>query len=103
VDWAARPARTHRSLRRRAPGDATRGRRSSSSPRPRRPLILAGHGVISVRAERQIIELAERAQVPIAVTLLRHRGVAASHPLQPRHDGHAREAWVNTAIQEADC
>src|SRR6187401_3607044 len=31
-----------------------------------RPLILAGHGVMQSAAERQILELAERGQIPIA-------------------------------------
>jgi acetolactate synthase I/II/III large subunit len=67
-----------------------------------RPLILAGHGVMLSNAERQIIALAERAQVPIAVTLLGIGGVAASHPLNLGMMGMHGEAWVNHAIQEAD-
>jgi acetolactate synthase-1/2/3 large subunit len=67
-----------------------------------RPLILAGHGVMISGAERQIIELAERAQIPIAVTLLGIGGVAASHPLNLGMMGMHGEAWVNNAIQEAD-
>src|SRR6185436_10497154 len=67
-----------------------------------RPLILAGHGVMQSGAERQIIELAERAQIPIAVTLLGIGGVAASHPLNLGMMGMHGEAWVNHAIQEAD-
>ena len=67
-----------------------------------RPLILAGHGVMLSNAERQILELAERAQIPIAVTLLGIGGVAASHPLNLGMMGMHGEAWVNNAIQEAD-
>jgi acetolactate synthase-1/2/3 large subunit len=67
-----------------------------------RPLILAGHGVMLSGAERQIVELAERAQIPIAVTLLGIGGVAASHPLNLGMMGMHGEAWVNNAIQEAD-
>src|SRR6266851_4809028 len=67
-----------------------------------RPLILAGHGVMLSGAERQIIELAERAQIPIAVTLLGLGGVPASHPLNLGMMGMHGEAWVNNAIQEAD-
>jgi len=67
-----------------------------------RPLILAGHGVMLSGAERQIIELAERGQIPIAVTLLGIGGVAASHPLNLGMMGMHGEAWVNHAIQEAD-
>jgi acetolactate synthase I/II/III large subunit len=67
-----------------------------------RPLILAGHGVMLSGAERQIVELAERAQIPIAVTLLGIGGVAANHPLNLGMMGMHGEAWVNQAIQEAD-
>ena len=61
-----------------------------------RPLILAGHGVMLSGAERQIVELAERAQIPIAVTLLGIGGVPASHPLNLGMMGMHGEAWVNT-------
>src|SRR5262249_9376480 len=53
-------------------------------------------------AEREIIALAERAQIPIAVTLLGIGGVPASHPLNLGMMGMHGEAWVNSAIQEAD-
>jgi acetolactate synthase-1/2/3 large subunit len=53
-------------------------------------------------AERQVLALAERAQIPIAVTLLGIGGVAASHPLNLGMMGMHGEAWVNNAIQEAD-
>src|SRR5438874_13368825 len=67
-----------------------------------RPLILAGHGVMLSGAERHVLQLAERAQMPIAVTLLGIGGVAASHPLNLGMMGMHGEAWVNHAIQEAD-
>ena len=67
-----------------------------------RPLILAGHGIMLSGAERRVVELAERAQIPIAVTLLGIGGVAASHPLNLGMMGMHGEAWVNNAIQEAD-
>ena len=67
-----------------------------------RPLILAGHGVMQSGAEREILALAERAQIPIAVTLLGIGGVPASHPLNLGMMGMHGEAWVNNAIQEAD-
>jgi len=67
-----------------------------------RPLILAGHGVIQSGAERELLALAERAQIPIAVTLLGLGGVPASHPLNLGMMGMHGEAWVNQAIQQAD-
>src|SRR5262249_19455218 len=67
-----------------------------------RPLILAGHGVMLAGAERQVLALAERANIPIAVTLLGIGGIPASHPLNLGMMGMHGEAWVNHAIQEAD-
>src|SRR5438309_3546761 len=67
-----------------------------------RPLILAGHGVMQSGAERQLLTLAERAQIPIAVTLLGIGGVPASHRLNLGMMGMHGEAWVNHAIQQAD-
>jgi acetolactate synthase-1/2/3 large subunit len=67
-----------------------------------RPLILAGHGVMQSGAERELLAFAERAQIPIAVTLLGIGGVPASHPLNLGMMGMHGEAWVNQAIQQSD-
>jgi acetolactate synthase-1/2/3 large subunit len=67
-----------------------------------RPLILAGHGIILGGAEAALLALAEQAHVPVAVTLLGIGGFPASHPLNLGMMGMHGEAWVNTAIQEAD-
>ena len=68
----------------------------------KRPVILAGHGVIESQAMEQIQTLAERAQIPIALTLLGLGGFPASHALNLGMMGMHGEAWVNHAIQEAD-
>ncbi len=68
----------------------------------KRPVILAGHGVIESAAMEQIRTLAERAQIPVALTLLGLGGFPASHPLNLGMMGMHGEAWVNHAIQEAD-
>lgn len=67
-----------------------------------RPVILAGRGVMLAGAERVVLELAEKARIPIAMTLLGIGGVPASHPLNLGMMGMHGEAWVNTAIQESD-
>jgi acetolactate synthase-1/2/3 large subunit len=67
-----------------------------------RPMILAGHGVIESGALEQLRALAERAQVPVALTLLGLGGFPASHPLNLGMMGMHGEAWVNHAIQESD-
>ena len=68
----------------------------------RRPVILAGHGIMLSNASTIVRQFAERAQIPIAMTLLGIGGVPASHPLNLGMMGMHGEAWVNTAIQEAD-
>jgi acetolactate synthase-1/2/3 large subunit len=67
-----------------------------------RPLILAGHGIILGGAEAAVQAFAEKAQIPVAMTLLGIGGFPASHPLNLGMMGMHGEAWVNTAIQEAD-
>ncbi len=68
----------------------------------KRPVILAGHGVTESGAMEQLRTLAERAQMPVALTLLGLGGFPASHPLNMGMMGMHGEAWVNHAIQEAD-
>jgi acetolactate synthase-1/2/3 large subunit len=68
----------------------------------KQPVILAGHGVTESGAMEQIRTLAERAQIPVALTLLGIGGFPASHPLNLGMMGMHGEAWVNHAIQEAD-
>jgi acetolactate synthase I/II/III large subunit len=67
-----------------------------------RPVILAGHGVVESQAMEQLRSLAERAEIPVALTLLGLGSFPASHPLNLGMMGMHGEAWVNHAIQEAD-
>ncbi|HKT81691.1 MAG TPA: biosynthetic-type acetolactate synthase large subunit [Vicinamibacterales bacterium] len=67
-----------------------------------RPLIFAGHGIILGGAQQQVLEFAEKSQIPVAMTLLGIGGFPASHPLNLGMMGMHGEAWVNQAIQEAD-
>jgi len=68
----------------------------------KRPIILAGHGVAESQAMEQVRALAERAEIPVALTLLGLGAFPASHPLNMGMMGMHGEAWVNHAIQEAD-
>ena len=66
-------------------------------------MILAGHGIILSGAERDLVrQFAEKAHIPVAITLLGLGGIPASHPLNLGMMGMHGEAWVNNAIQEAD-
>ena len=68
----------------------------------KRPIIFAGHGVMLSGATELVRELAERANIPIAMTLLGIGSFPALHPLNLGMMGMHGEAWVNQAIQEAD-
>jgi acetolactate synthase-1/2/3 large subunit len=68
----------------------------------RRPVILAGRGILLAGATRELREFAERLDAPVAMTLLGIGTLPASHPLNLGMMGMHGEAWVNHAIQEAD-
>ncbi len=68
----------------------------------KRPVILAGHGVIKANATEQMLTLSERLQIPVATTLLGLGGFPASHPLALGMMGMHGESWVNDAIQKSD-
>ena len=68
----------------------------------KRPLILGGHGITMSGASDLVRRFAEQTHTPIAMTLLGLGGVPANHPLNLGMMGMHGEAWVNTAIQEAD-
>jgi acetolactate synthase-1/2/3 large subunit len=68
----------------------------------KKPVILAGQGVIISGAMDELKAFAETTQTPVAMTLLGLSGFPASHPLNLGMMGMHGEAWVNQAIQEAD-
>jgi len=68
----------------------------------RRPVILAGHGVLVSGAMSEVAALATRGNIPVAMTLLGIGCFPATNPLNLGMMGMHGEAWVNVAIQEAD-
>ena len=68
----------------------------------KRPIILAGHGITLSGAEHEVQAFAEKACIPVAMTLLGLGGLPASHFLNLGMMGMHGEAWVNSAIQDAD-
>ena len=70
--------------------------------RAKRPVILAGHGIFKSSAMDEVLQLVERAHVPVAMTLLGLGTVPAHHPLNLGMMGMHGEHWVNEAIQESD-
>src|SRR6202051_3413127 len=59
----------------------------------KRPVILAGHGIILSGAMQEVLTLAEKAAIPVALTLLGLGGFPASHPLSLGMMGMHGEAW----------
>jgi len=68
----------------------------------RKPVILAGQGILQSSAMREVRAFAELVDAPVAMTLLGLGGFPASHSLNIGMMGMHGEAWVNHAIQEAD-
>ncbi|HEX8026753.1 MAG TPA: biosynthetic-type acetolactate synthase large subunit [Candidatus Limnocylindrales bacterium] len=68
----------------------------------KRPVILAGHGVLHAGAEAELLALAEKASIPIAWTLLGVGAVDERHPLAYGFMGMHGWKHVNRAIQSAD-
>jgi acetolactate synthase-1/2/3 large subunit len=68
----------------------------------RRPIILAGHGIILSGAHDELRIFAERGNIPISTTLLGIGSIPESHPLNLRMMGMHGEAYVNQAVQAAD-
>ena len=99
-----RGAAPDRPARRRAEPSRGRSRRPLALiNRAERPLILAGHGIMLSRRRGDVLRSSpSRRTIPVAMTLLGIGGFPASHPLNLGMMGMHGEAWVNTAIQEAD-
>jgi acetolactate synthase I/II/III large subunit len=68
----------------------------------KRPLILAGHGIMVSGATRSFEKFVRAGNIPVAMTLLGIGCFPARDPLNLGMMGMHGEAWVNHAIQEAD-
>ena len=67
-----------------------------------RPVILAGHGVLVAEAWDDLRAFAEKAQIPVAHTLLGIGAIDETHPLSYGYMGMHGWKHVNKAIQSAD-
>ncbi|MDL1898370.1 biosynthetic-type acetolactate synthase large subunit [Anaerolineae bacterium CFX7] len=67
-----------------------------------RPLILAGHGITLSGAEQEVLEFAEKHNIPVALTLLGIGSFPAEHPLCLGMMGMHGGVCANEAIQNAD-
>jgi acetolactate synthase-1/2/3 large subunit len=68
----------------------------------KRPVILAGHGVLLSGASEELRTLAEKAQIPVITTLLGISSFPESHILSMGMPGMHGVAWASYALHEAD-
>jgi acetolactate synthase-1/2/3 large subunit len=68
----------------------------------KRPLIMAGHGVLIAEAWDELRTFAEKTQIPVAWTLLGIGAIDEEHPLAYGYMGMHGWKHVNRAIQSAD-
>jgi len=67
-----------------------------------RPIIYAGGGVIISGADKELLELAEKTQIPVTTTLLGLGGFPETHPLSLKMLGMHGTAYANHAIMDSD-
>ncbi|MBV9491179.1 MAG: acetolactate synthase large subunit, partial [Verrucomicrobia bacterium] len=68
----------------------------------RRPMIYSGGGIITANAGGELLEFAERAQIPVATTLMGIGGFPEDHPLSLKWLGMHGTVYANCAVNEAD-
>jgi acetolactate synthase-1/2/3 large subunit len=101
-DWDAAAPKPHRHAPAHFPKQPAFAEAAALIAESERPVILAGHGIILSGAEREVQALAEKADIPVALTLLGLGAFPASHKLSLGMMGMHGESWVNEAIQNAD-
>jgi len=67
-----------------------------------RPVILAGHGTMIARADKELMELAQTLQAPVTSTLLGKGVFPETHPLSLGMLGMHGTAYANKAMVECD-
>jgi acetolactate synthase-1/2/3 large subunit len=68
----------------------------------KRPIIVAGGGVIRSRAEAELVELAEKLQIPVATSLNAKAAIPDHHPLAVGVTGSYSRLCARAAVEEAD-
>ena len=82
------------------PGDVLTA--ASLLNRALRPIIIAGHGVTLSNAEKELITLAEKADIPVATTLLGLSDIPSDHPLNKGMVGMHGNIGPNLNTNRAD-
>ena len=68
----------------------------------KKPVILAGHGVIISKAYDELLKLAENCQIPVVTTLLGISSFPENHILSLSFPGMHGVAWASLALDQAD-
>jgi acetolactate synthase-1/2/3 large subunit len=68
----------------------------------RKPIMVAGGGVVASGAQAELVELAEKLQVPVATSLTAKGAILDNHPLSVGVCGIYSRACANRAVSEAD-
>ncbi len=68
----------------------------------KKPMIYCGGGVISGSASAELLEFAERTQIPVATTLMGIGCFPETHPLSLKWLGMHGTVYANNAVNEAD-
>ena len=71
--------------------------------RSEKPLILAGNGVLGARAEKEVLEFAEKYHIPVVTSRAGIGVIESSHPLYVGRPGSYGDRASHFAIQECDC
>jgi len=67
-----------------------------------KPIIVAGGGVVASQAQAELVELAEKLQIPVATSLTAKGAILDTHPLAVGVVGIYSRACANRAVSEAD-
>jgi len=70
--------------------------------RAKQPVIIAGGGVISAGAHRELLAFAEKINTPVTATLMGLGGFPGTHPLFLGYPGMHGTVYANMAITESD-
>ena len=68
----------------------------------KKPVIYCGGGIITGHASAELLEFAERTQIPVTTTLMGIGGFPEDHPLSLRWLGMHGTVYANNAANEAD-
>ena len=67
-----------------------------------RPVIYCGGGIISANAGKELVEFAEKTNIPVATTIMGIGAIPAAHPLSLRWLGMHGTVYANYAVDKSD-